>query len=640
MDPHFRRRPVPAPSGRVAPDDARLFPEPSLLAPDRSATLPPPPPLLRYARSATNLRAAHDRPATAVVDPRGRLPVDFVVDTLPTPPRSLSPAPSSTGELRRAKSSSALSASLDPRPPSPSSHTASSNPSKPEASAASKWKHALGEAQYFAGGLVSRPAESTRHYTIVRHSHALVWYRGPSTSVSITILSDVDLPPTRTLWLQQKGYSGNVGMSLKALVGTTGAWLDVTPATRAPSPEEVGPGVLDERAIQRDLKRFAKKASGRQRAHVPRETHVVRIPAAATDGYFRLVLCAGGSEGSKGRKVLCGCPVFRVASTSTDISVVRGAGIRTMPLEVGIKVGTTVAQQFAKKYTAPAALVAQNRATRVATKALTNPRVKQAATYGKQAATVGKNIVQTSGLDQAVRGSWRKGQVDRYGQVAFDNTVRIIGSDEGPEAPFPVSLEGKTARATGRSTVELGIPTANLSGVRDEIKMRWKGVYAAWANVVPGKKSPVGDEGGLSHDWHEAIVTVGPLRYGPPEVVVKNRVTVHFLYDFDNVTFFDMKVRVVLMGYLHPPPEPCADPDDLFEQYVVDSMSVTESLARAAWSVSSCLGSKSFSERLDGVTGAVQGKVDKMPLHWAGVRSESAAMRDRVYGNGGIWIQR
>jgi hypothetical protein len=429
-------------------------------------------------------------------------------------------------------------------------------------------------------------------------------------------------------------------MSLKALVGTTGTWLDVTPATRAPSPEDVGPGVLDERAIQRDLKRFAKKASGRQKGHVPRETHVVRIPAAATDGYFRLVLCAGGSEGGKGRKVLCGCPVFRVASTSTDISVVRGASIRTMPLEVGVKVGTTVAQQFAKKYTAPAALVVQNRATKVATKALTNPRVKQAATYGKQAATVGKNIVQTSGLDQAVVGSWRKGQMDRYGQVAFGNTVRIIGSDEGPEAPFPVSFEGKTARATGRSTVELGIPTANLSGVRDEIKMRWKGVYAAWASIVPDKKSPVADEGGLSHDWHEAIVTVGPLRYGPPEIVVKNRVTVHFLYDFDEATFFDMKVRVVLMGYLHPPPEPCADPDDLFEQYVVDSMSVTESLAREAWSVSSCLRSKSFSERLDGVTGAVQGKVDKIPLHWAGVRSESAAMRDKVYGNGGIWIQR
>ncbi|KFH41037.1 Riboflavin kinase-like protein [Hapsidospora chrysogenum ATCC 11550] len=636
MDPQFRRRPVPAPSGRVAPD-AHLFPDPSLLAPDRSATLPPPP--LRYARSATNLRAAHDRPATAVADPRGHLPVDFVVDTLPTPSQSLSASPSSTGELRRAKSSSALSslsASLDPRPSSSSStttHTANSNPSKAEASAASRWKHALGEAQYFAGGLLSRPAESTRHYTIIRHSHALVWYRGPSTSVSITILSDIDLPPTRTLWLQQKGYSGNVGMSLKALVGTTGTWLDVTPATRAPSPEDVGPGVLDERAIQRDLKRFSKKASGRQKGHSPRETHVVRIPAAATDGYFRLVLCAGGSEGGKGRKVLCGCPVFRVASTSTDISVVRGASIRTMPLEVGVKVGTTVAQQFAKKYTAPAALVVQNRATKVATKALTNPRVKQAA-------TAGKTIVKTSGLDQAVVGSWRKGQVDRYGQVAFDNTVRIIGSDEGPEAPFPVSFEGKTARATGRSTVELGVPTANLSGVRDEIKMRWKGVYAAWASIVPDKKSPVADGGRLSHDWHEAIVTVGPLRYGPPEVVVKNRVAVHFLYDFDEATFFDMRVRVLLMGYLHPPPESCADPDDLFEQYVVDSMSVTESLAREAWSVSSCLRSKSFSERLDGVTGAVQGKVDKIPLHWAGVRSESAAMRDKVYGNGGIWIQR
>lgn len=618
MDPQLRRRPLPP--GRVA--SGALTGHQSTLTPDTAATRlqqhePPPP---RYTRSATNLRAAHARPSTAVADHDGgrgsghhHLPVNFVVDGLPTP-RTLSPA--STGEIRRVKSSSALSASLAPPP--------EANPPKTQSS----WAHALGEAQYFAGGLVSRPAESTRHYTIIRHSHALVWYRGPATCVSITVLSDTNLPSTRTLWLQQKGYSGSVGMSLKALVGTTGGWLDVTPATRA-APGDLDP--VDERGIQRDLRRFAKKASGRQKGHVARETLVVRIPAAATDGYFRLVLC------DERKKVLCGCPVFRVASTSADASVVRGASIRTMPLEVGVKVGSTVAQTFVRKYTAPATMVVQNRATKAVAKAASNTAVKKATTYGRKATAVGKSVVQTSGLDQAVVESWHRGQGGRYDAVVLEeNAVTIIGPDEGPEAPFPVSLEGKTARATGRSTEELGIPTANLRGVRDEIKMRWKGVYAAWASVVPAK----GLED-VSDDWHEAIVTVGPLRHGPPEVVVKNRVTVHFLHDFDGAAFFDMKVRVVLMGYLHPPPDKEADPDGIVGQYMVDSMSVLESLARENWSIHDVVKrSRSFSERVDGMTGSVQGRVDRVPMHWVGVRSEGGAMRDKVYGNGGLWIPR
>lgn len=520
-------------------------------------------------------------------------------------------------EIRRVKSSSALSA-----PGSPT--TVTSQETSEEKAQETKWKQALGEAQYFAGGLVSRPSESTRHYSIIRHSHALVWYRGPATSVSITLLSDTDIPATRTVWLQQKGYSGNVGMSLKALVGTTGNWLDVTPATKAASenlPEN------DERGIQRDLKRFAKKASGRQKKHIARETHVVRIPAATTDGYFRLVVCAG----EDGKKILCGCPVFRVASTSTDVSVVRGASIKTMPLEVGVKVGSTVAQTFAKKYTGPATAVVQNRAT----KAMGNQVVKKAVTGGKTAFQTGRTVAQKTGMDQAVAESWQRGKGGRFEPVVHTNAVRIIGSDNGPEALFPVSFDGRVVRASGRSTAELGIPSANLSGVRDEIKMRWKGVYAAWASIVPAK----GCED-ISTDWHEALVTVGPLRYAPPEVVVKNRIAVHLMYDFDGATFYDMKMRVVLMGFIHPPSPTDAEPDDIACEYMNDTMTVLESLGRENWSVEHASRSRSFSEKIDGATGAVQGRVDRIPLHWVGVRSESGTMRDKVYGNGGLWIPR
>ena len=542
--------------------------------------------------------------------------MDFVVEELPTPTSRLSPAP--THEIRRIKSSSALSG-----PSSSSSSPATPNPAASAEKVPTKWEHALGEAQYFAGGLLSRPVESTRHYSIIRHSHALIWYRGPSTSVTITILSDGELPPTRTMWLQQKGYSGSAGMSLKALMGTKGDWTDVTPATRA-DVQDIPP--QEERGIQRDLKRFAKKASGRQKKHLARETHIVRIPAATEDGYFRIVLCAG----EDGSKVLCGCPVFRVASTSSDISVVRGASVRTMPIEMGVKVGSTVAQTFVKKYTGVAGAVVQSGAGRVAANATV-----------KKATMVGRTVVKTTKLDQAVSESWRNGQAGRYDpmvEVHDGSHFEVIGSDDGPEAPFPEMFDGRVVRATGRSTDELGIPTANLSGVRDDVKMRWRGVYAAWASIVPAKGSSME---GLSYDWHEAVVTVGPLRHAAPDVVLKNRVTVHFITDFEGATFYDAKVRVMLMGFLHPPAGKEDDPDDIIRQHASDLQTVLASLGRDAWACERFLDSShrgGFS--LGDATGAVQERVDRMPMHWVGMRSEGAAMRDKVYGKGGLWVAR
>jgi len=147
-------------------------------------------------------------------------------------------------------------------------------------------KTALGEAQFLAGRLISRPAEFTKHYTIIRHSHGLVWYKGSMTWIAITILADESLLGNRTLHLQQKGDSGNMGMSLKALMGPRDDWIDVTPVTEA---QVHHVSEREERAIQGDLKRFVSKASGRLKKHISRETHLVRIPASATDGYFRLV---------------------------------------------------------------------------------------------------------------------------------------------------------------------------------------------------------------------------------------------------------------------------------------------------------------------------------------------------------------
>jgi hypothetical protein len=223
-------------------------------------------------------------------------------------------------------------------------------------------QNAFSEARHFAGGLVPHPIESTKHYTILRHSPPLILYRGPATSVTITIFSSPDqpLPADRTLWLQQRGFSGDSGMKVKAFFNATSGWLDVTPSTQLQA-EHLKPDTA--RAWQRDIAKASKaliKENGEAKAHVARETHVLRIPKDAEDGYFRLILCTGGTPAGQDannssfkRKVLCSSPIFRVASVSTDSSKFRGASLSTLPLEVGVFVASKVATTAVETYTAP-----------------------------------------------------------------------------------------------------------------------------------------------------------------------------------------------------------------------------------------------------------------------------------------------
>ncbi|SLM38903.1 riboflavin kinase [Lasallia pustulata] len=53
-------------------------------------------------------------------------------------------------------------------------------------------------------------------------------------------------------------------------------------------------------------------------------------------------------SGEDGKKLLCSSPLFRLFSTSKESSSIRGASLRTLPLEVGIKVGSIVANNAAR----------------------------------------------------------------------------------------------------------------------------------------------------------------------------------------------------------------------------------------------------------------------------------------------------
>lgn len=532
-------------------------------------------------------------------------------------------------------------------------------------------KTALDEARYFAGGLLPRPHESTKHYTILRHSPSIVFYRGPATSVAVTVFSssasspsepNTFLPADRTVWLQQRGFSGDAGMKLKRLVGaTSGNWLDVTPMTPVSEQEASLSNQAEERGWRRDIAKFMKKhAALHKTGRCPRETLVVRLPALVQDGYFRLVLCTGGGRvqdnpnsnslsPSRKRKVLCSSPVFRVASTSIDPSIMRGASLKTLPIELGVMVGSTVTMSRVKAVLSPVANKVQGRLQAVqadkaatcvgatATYAVSGLRERISAAEAQYGQQVRGATITTA--DNVLFGTMEEGT-----SIEFD----VVGSDDGPESPFPIRFMGKIVAGTGGQRSIPGMPTANLSGIPDDTLFRLKGTYLGWAKASQKM---------ISGDWYEAVIRAGPCvpHDGSKTSVVgpKHAITVHLIHDSgsgeDNALLND-KLEVIVLGML--PSEP-RGPNHEGSAVVERSIQVAlSSLSRANWGPQVALqkikdhhaktaaSRSTFSDKYAQARQQVQQRADSLPLHLAGVRTAGAEARDRVIGNGGYYIPR
>ncbi|KAJ2899023.1 Riboflavin kinase [Zalerion maritima] len=510
---------------------------------------------------------------------------------------------------------------------------------EPVATKPGVFQSALDNTRHFASGLISAPSESSSNYTIVRHSLGLIYYRGPNTTVAITILANKPLAPTRKLFLQRRGLSGNMGMNVAAAIGSSSmvSWIDVTP-NQVANVKDVP--VLEERGWQRDLDRFKKKASRSLRKHVPRETHVVRISAAAQDGYFRLVLSKGDQNGGAG-KVLCSSPVFRLASTSRDASILRGASLLSLPVEIGVKAASIYANNTVGRAIAPATAIAGATSQKVVGKAA------KKIIPNEKARKVAGMVYDATGVENRAKEyeeryhTYRDG---RYDPLHGGEGLAVVGSDDGPEPPFPAKFDGTVVQGTGKGTARLGLPTANLSGVRDDVKMRMKGVFFGWACVVP--KKGLND---VSHGWHEAIINIGPIANSAPSVVAKPGATVHLIHDFEDAKFHDAKLKVVALGFLHrqPTQDELMDLDMQLVTMAQDIEIAMASLARERWGPEEALGAikkmkkeRGIGDRYMDTRGRVQTVFDKVPLHAAGVRTSSAHLRDRIHGAGGIWIPR
>ncbi|KAK4034394.1 hypothetical protein C8A01DRAFT_49203 [Parachaetomium inaequale] len=525
---------------------------------------------------------------------------------------------------------------------------------------------ALAEARHFAGGLIPHPTESTKHYTILRHSPPLIFYRGPSTSVEITIFSSPNhpLPADRTLWLQQRGFSGDSGMKIKAFFNATDSWLHATPSTQV-EPHQLA--AETDRAWQRDIGKAEKKLlkeKGAKKAHVPRETHVIRVPEASDDGYFRLILCTGRgtpnetTESSSRCKTLCTSPIFRVASTSSDASMFRGASLSTMPLEMGVFVASMVATTTVNRYTAPVRAPVEGVINKVRPGFITE--------------TVGgflrdelneRSAERDTKRDQAYFAA-HQAHVTRSLQ-ADHLTISPIGPDSGPEPPFPLQFQGKVVPGTGRSQVELGIPTANLANVPDEIQYRLHGVYFGWARILPKDQQPATNP--PLPTWHETIITIAPSPYAAPSVNPKPRVTVHLLNfpppstatttsthetNLHNTTgnpsatpnLTGQTLAILTLGLLHPVPSltsttPFLPPlnNTTLDAHARDVCLTLVSLARENWRPDSTAVRDGL-ERLQSQSGR---GIGERYLHRVGVRMRGAGEeRDRVRGVGGYWVRR
>ncbi|KAI0400354.1 hypothetical protein F4802DRAFT_497584 [Xylaria palmicola] len=478
----------------------------------------------------------------------------------------------------------------------------------------SKWKAVFDETVYFAGGLISHPFESTKHYSILRHSPAIAYYKGPSTNVTMSVFGDTALPADRSFWIQRKGFSGNMGMAASALMRTTSNWIDVTPSVEVPAssaPEG------DERAWQRDIKKFLKKAAKDKRLskHVIRETCVLRIPAAAEDGYLRIVMCTGQDS----KKSLCPSPTFRLASTSSDVSVLRGASLTTLPLEVGLKAASVVGNLYAERIYGPAQAIVQTQI----------------------------DLIQTArDMKDQVGGSFDPERDVTYGALHGTETLEgppnIVGSDAGPEKPFPITFDGKVVPGTGQSWMQAGTPTANLSSVPEHLLLRLGGIYIGWAAI---EQSKTRDE--MLPIWYKAVVTVSPSPHASPMVVQRKIATVHLIYDFGNsTTFFNAKLKVILAAFLRATPKPSHPrlPTDILP---ADKEIAIASLNRPRWWPDACLqilsaekSQRTMTDKYVGFRSEAQRRIDSLPMHYAGIRTERASAKDEAYGQGGYYIRR
>jgi hypothetical protein len=506
------------------------------------------------------------------------------------------------------------------------------------------------EIRHFAGGLIRHPSQSTKHFSILRHSHGLVFYQGPTTSLAISIFADAPLPADRTIWLQSKGWTGQAGMRARALAGWNGSWIDVTPLTRV-DVEQLNPS--DERAWQRDIASFLKRTAGSVAAkHKLRETAIIRIPVEAGDGYYRLVLCAGEKK-----KVLCPSPVFRLLSTSTKPASIRGASLSTLPLEIGVKVLSSTARASAKtgigNTVAPIAAAVQQQIQPYKPSWATQTAARAVYDLSGLAKRVDSNVQDANQMYDQKRS-------EALGTASFEDLP-----DDGPKPPFPIDFVGCVDYRSNIAE-QFDVPITYLTAVPEDILCRLDGYYFGWvrnhSQTNSEKQATIEREG----EWHKAVVFVIPydlakLYQARIAEIGKESLAIYIVQDDEEPILLDMQVEVQIMGFIRPSDQlpdqqskEKMDTDKVQAEVAmlsaINDIEIAQAfLDRPAWIPRSTTAETKSSKpgTLENVKTSyadtrlsLERQIGRLPLHKAGIRSRSDKWREATIDAGGMYVIR
>ncbi|KAJ6515012.1 riboflavin kinase [Mycena vitilis] len=162
----------------------------------------------------------------------------------------------------------------------------------------------------------------------------------------------------------------------------------------------------------------------------------------------------------------------------------------------------------------------------------------------------------------------------------------IIGPSTGPEAPFPLQMEGKVISGYGRGSKELGIPTANLP-VDDtpwiaEIK---PGVYFGWASLRlppshPDKSTSTDSEARSGFSVYPMVMSIGSNTFYNNTVLTAEA---HVLHKFE-ADFYGVEMRLLVTGFIREM-KGYVDVKGLIEDINVDCDVARKSLDREAYAL-------------------------------------------------------
>ena len=610
-------------------------------APDKAQTKELPVPSSKYSQDAPDYLIDHIKSLdleskTPVPPPRPHPSIDATISSV-----NYGIARSDTSNTATTASSISASTSIPSTILSPASSFST---------ASTYTQKAYREVRHFAGGLIHHPSQSTKHFSILRHSHGLVFYQGPTTTLAVSIFTDAPLPADRTIWLQNKGWTGQAGMRARALAGWNGRWIDMTPLNRV-TVEELNPS--DERAWQRDIASFSKRSVGSVAAkHKLRETAIVHIPVEAGDGYYRFVLCTGTKK-----KVLCPSPVFRVLSTSTRPGSIKGASLSTLPLEIGAKVLSSTAKASAK--------TVMGNAVAPITAAVQQQIQPYKPSWGTE--TAARAAYEFSGLAGKVNSNIRSANqlYDQKRNEVFGDIRSEDLPDDGPKVPFPIDFVGYVDYRSNIAE-QFGVPITYLTAVPEGILCRLNGYYFGWVRDRSVRNSEIGAAVERDHHWHKAIVSAiphDPAKSSQARITEtdKKSLAVYLIQDDEELIQLEMQVEVELMGFIRPPDlltglqsKEDMDSDEVqVEAAMLSAISDIE-ITQALLDQPACAPRSTIPETKSSKPGplekvknsyadtreTLQRQIDRLPLHKAGIRLPIDKWREANNGKGGIYVIR